>query len=208
MIIDGTKIAEEIQEELKVVVDTCTNAGKKRPKLVAILVGNHPPSKAYVGRKMKAAKSIGKILFLSSTTFASLNSRANLLCQSSGIESYTIHLGESIKQADLLKEIDSLNRDPSVDGVLVQLPLPKGMNEKEVCQAIIPKKDVDGFHLENLGNLTLDNSSIAPATALAVKELVLRSKIETFGKNAVVVGRSKHVGLPIALLLHADGKGD
>lgn len=117
-------------------------------------------------------------------------------------------MGENITQADLLKEIDSLNRDPSVDGVLVQLPLPKNMNEREVCQAIIPKKDVDGFHLENLGNLTLDNNSIVPATALAVKELVLRSKIETFGKNAVVVGRSKHVGLPIALLLHADGKGD
>lgn len=107
-----------------------------------------------------------------------------------------------------MKEIDSLNKDPSVDGVLVQLPLPKNINEKEICQAIIPKKDVDGFHLANIGNLTLDNSSITPATALAVKELVLRTKIETFGKNAVVVGRSKHVGLPIALLLHADGKGN
>lgn len=183
VIIDGKKIAEDIQEELKVVVSTCINAGKKRPKLVAILVGNHPSSKAYIGRKMQAAKAIG-------------------------IESYTIHLGENISQAELLKEIDILNKDPSVDGVLVQLPLPKGMNEREVCQAIVPKKDVDGFHLQNLGNLTLDNSSIVPATALAVKELVLRSKIDTFGKNAVVVGRSKHVGLPIALLLHADGKGE
>lgn len=183
VIIDGQKIATEIQEELKAVVDTCMNAGKKRPKLVAILVGNHPSSKAYVGRKMKAAKSVG-------------------------IESYTIHLGENITQVDLLKEIDGLNRDPTVDGVLVQLPLPNGMNEKEVCQAIIPRKDVDGFHLENLGNLTLDSRSIVPATALAVRELVIRSKIETFGKNAVVVGRSKHVGLPIALLLHSDCKGE
>lgn len=90
----------------------------------------------------------------------------------------------------------------------MQLPLPKGIDEKEICQAITPKKDVDGFHLSNIGNLTLDNNSITPATALAVKELVLRTKIETFGKNAVVVGRSKHVGLPIALLLHADGKGN
>lgn len=182
-IINGSKIADEIQEELKTIIDTCVNAGKKRPKLVAILVGNHPASKAYIGRKMKAAKIVG-------------------------IESYTIHLGEDITQAELLAEIDNLNKDPSVDGVLVQLPLPKGMNDKEVCQAIIPKKDVDGFHLVNLGNLTLDKSSIIPATPLAVKELVLRSKIETFGKNAVVVGRSKHVGLPIALLLHADGKGE
>lgn len=117
-------------------------------------------------------------------------------------------MGENITQAELLTEIDNLNKDPSVDGVLVQLPLPKGMNDKEVCQAIIPKKDVDGFHLVNLGNLTLDKSSIVPATPLAVKELILRSKIETFGKNAVVVGRSKHVGLPIALLLHADCKGN
>jgi len=117
-------------------------------------------------------------------------------------------LGENVSQTELLKEIDILNKDSSVDGVLVQLPLPKEMNEREVCQAIVPRKDVDGFHLQNLGNLSLDNSSIVPATALAVKELVLRSKIETFGKNAVVVGRSKHVGLPIALLLHADGKGD
>lgn len=117
-------------------------------------------------------------------------------------------MGENITQGDLLKEIDSLNRDTTVDGILVQLPLSKGINEKEVCQAIIPKKDVDGFHLENIGNLTLDSRSIVPATALAVRELVIRSKIETFGKNAVVVGRSKHVGLPIALLLHSDSKGD
>ncbi|EFN81188.1 bifunctional methylenetetrahydrofolate dehydrogenase/cyclohydrolase, mitochondrial [Harpegnathos saltator] len=183
MIINGQKVAEEIKKELKMVVDTCINAGKKRPKLVAILVGNHPSSKAYVDRKMKAAKFVG-------------------------IESYTVHLGENITQTDLLKEINSLNRDPTVDGILVQLPLPKSMNEKEVCQAIIPKKDVDGFHLENIGNLTLDSRSIVPATALAVRELVIRSKIETFGKNAVVVGRSKHVGLPIALLLHSDSKGE
>lgn len=183
VIIDGKKIASEIQTELKAVVNAWTNAGKKRPKLVAILVGDHPSSKAYVGRKMKAAKGIG-------------------------IESYTIHLGENISQSDLINEINNLNGDKSVDGILVQLPLPKGISEKEVCQAITPKKDVDGFHLENLGNLTLDNNSIIPATALAVKELIVRSNIETFGKNAVVVGRSKHVGLPIALLLHADQNGE
>lgn len=89
----------------------------------------------------------------------------------------------------------------------MQLPLIKHMNEQEVCQAIIPSKDVDGFHLENLGNLALNRNGIIPATALAVKELIIRNNIETFGKNAVVVGRSKHVGLPIALLLHGDNKG-
>ncbi|KAG7188887.1 hypothetical protein KM043_008493 [Ampulex compressa] len=183
VIIDGKKIACEIQNELKAVVDTWTNAGKKRPKLVAILVGNHPSSKVYVGRKMKAAKAIG-------------------------IESYTIHLGENVTQLDLMKEIDNLNRDETVDGVLVQLPVPNGINEREICQAIIPQKDVDGFHLQNLGNLTLDTNSIIPATALAVRELIVRSNVEIFGKNAVVVGRSKHVGLPIALLLHSDGEGE
>lgn len=77
--------------------------------------------------------------------------------------------------------------------------------EKEICQAVVPKKDVDGFHLQNLGNLSLDTRCIIPATALAVRELISRSNLETLGKNAVVVGRSKHVGLPIALLLHSDG---
>ncbi|XP_026827397.1 bifunctional methylenetetrahydrofolate dehydrogenase/cyclohydrolase, mitochondrial isoform X3 [Ooceraea biroi] len=183
VIIDGKKVAKEIQDELKAVVYTCISAGKKRPKLVAILVGNRPSSKTYIRGKMEAAKAIG-------------------------IESYTIYLGESISQAVLLKQIDILNKDPSVDGVLVQLPLPKGMNEREVCQAITPQKDVESFHPQNLGNLTLDNSSIVPAIALAVKELVLRSKIETVGKKIVVVGRCTHVALPIALLLHAVAKGE
>lgn len=124
-----------------------------------------------------------------------------------GIDNYTIHLDESITQQELIKEINHLNADGTVDGILVQLPLVKHMNEHEVCQTIAPNKDVDGFHLENLGSLTLNSSGIVPATALAVKELIIRSNIETFGRNAVVVGRSKHVGLPIALLLHADGKG-
>lgn len=106
-----------------------------------------------------------------------------------------------------MENINSLNEDPSVDGIIVQLPLPKGLDEKEVCQAISPKKDVDGFHLENIGNLTLDSKGIIPATVLGVKELIVRSNVKTFGKHAVVIGRSKHVGLPMALLLHADGKG-
>ncbi|KOX67514.1 Bifunctional methylenetetrahydrofolate dehydrogenase/cyclohydrolase, mitochondrial, partial [Melipona quadrifasciata] len=153
------------------------------PKLVAIKVGNDPASKVYVERKMKAANFIG-------------------------IENYTIHLEENSSQQDLLKEIDYLNKDENVDGILVQLPLPKHMNEHEVCQAIVPNKDVDGFHLQNLGSLASNSNGIIPATALAVKELIIRSNIKTFGKNAVVVGRSKHVGLPIALLLHADSRDE
>lgn len=114
---------------------------------------------------------------------------------------------ENSSQQQLLNEINQLNEDRTVDGIIVQLPLTNSMNEQEICQAIAPNKDVDGFHLQNLGSLALNNSATVPATALAVKELIVRSKIETFGKNAVVVGRSKHVGLPIALLLHADRKG-
>ncbi|XP_017890584.1 bifunctional methylenetetrahydrofolate dehydrogenase/cyclohydrolase, mitochondrial [Ceratina calcarata] len=181
VILNGKKIANEIQTELKRTVDDWINECKKRPKLVAIIVGNDPASKVYIQRKMKAASFIG-------------------------IESYTVHLEESKTQQDLIKEINVLNNDDTVDGILVQLPLTKHMNEQEVCQAIVPSKDVDGFHLENLGSLALSRSGIVPATALAVKELIIRSNVETFGKNAVVVGRSKHVGLPVALLLHADSK--
>ncbi|OAD58646.1 Bifunctional methylenetetrahydrofolate dehydrogenase/cyclohydrolase, mitochondrial [Eufriesea mexicana] len=181
IIINGKQIADEIQNELKTTVHDWVNDNKKRPKLVALKVGNDPASKIYVEKKMKAANFIG-------------------------IENYTIHLEENSLQQDLMKEIDCLNKDETVDGILVQLPLTKNMNEQEICQAITPCKDVDGFHLENLGGLALNSNGIIPATALAVKELIIRNNIETFGKNAVVVGRSKHVGLPIALLLHADSK--
>ncbi|XP_076634973.1 bifunctional methylenetetrahydrofolate dehydrogenase/cyclohydrolase, mitochondrial-like isoform X2 [Colletes latitarsis] len=156
IIINGKQIANEIQNDLKVTVNALIKDGKKRPKLVAILIGNNPASKVYVQRKMEVATAIG-------------------------IESYTIWLEETMKQQDLIKEINHLNADKTVDGILVQLPLTNQMNEHEVCQAIAPNKDVDGFHLEN---------------------------IDTVGKNAVVIGRSKHVGLPIALLLHASGKGN
>ncbi|XP_035719112.1 bifunctional methylenetetrahydrofolate dehydrogenase/cyclohydrolase, mitochondrial-like isoform X1 [Vespa mandarinia] len=183
--IDGNEISKQIKEELKNDIDAWVKAGNKKPKLVAILVGENPASQTYVRRKMESANIIIRL----------------------GIESYTINLKENTTQRILLENINSLNEDPSVDGIIVQLPLPKGLNEKEVCQAISPKKDVDGFHLENIGNLTLDSKGIIPATVLGVKELIVRSNIKTFGKHAVVIGRSKHVGLPIALLLHADGKG-
>ncbi|XP_076243045.1 bifunctional methylenetetrahydrofolate dehydrogenase/cyclohydrolase 2, mitochondrial-like isoform X3 [Calliopsis andreniformis] len=154
VVLNGKQIANEIQNELKTVVDAWINENKKRPTLVAILVGNNPASKVYIKRKMNAAKAI----------------------------------------------------DEAVDGIFVQLPLAEHIDEYEVSQAVAPNKDVDGFHLENLGKLTVSSSGIVPATALAIKELIIRSKMETFGKNAVIVGRSKHIGLPVALQLHADGK--
>ncbi|CAK9799421.1 Bifunctional methylenetetrahydrofolate dehydrogenase/cyclohydrolase, mitochondrial [Anthophora quadrimaculata] len=156
VIINGKQIADEIQNELKAIVHTWISDNRKRPKLVAVIVGDDPASKVYIKRKMKAAEFIG-------------------------IENYTIHLEQHRSQEDLIQKINHLNKDDTVDGILVQLPLTRHINEREVCQAIVPNKDVDGFHLENL---------------------------DTFGKNAVVIGRSKHVGLPIALLLHADSKGE
>ncbi|XP_076648995.1 bifunctional methylenetetrahydrofolate dehydrogenase/cyclohydrolase, mitochondrial-like [Halictus rubicundus] len=183
IIIDGKRIANDIQKELKVTVDTWLQDGNRKPNLVAILVGNNPASKIYVQRKMKVASFIG-------------------------IDSSTIFLDENIPEEDLVKKIHHLNENENVDGILVQLPLSDHINENAICQAIAPHKDVDGFHLENIGRLSLNNRGIIPATALGVRELIVRSKIETFGKNAVVVGRSKHVGLPIALLLHSSGEDE
>lgn len=113
---------------------------------------------------------------------------------------------ENITEKELIGHITTLNKDRFVDGILVQLPLPKSINETLICQTIEPSKDVDGFHSSNLGNFSVDEEVVVPATALAVRELIIRTQIETKGKNAVVIGRSKHVGLPIALLLHSDGK--
>nr|XP_033335036.1 bifunctional methylenetetrahydrofolate dehydrogenase/cyclohydrolase, mitochondrial [Megalopta genalis] len=182
VIIDGNQIANEIQKELKVTVDTLVKDGNRKPNLVAIIVGNNPASKLYVQSKMKVAKLIG-------------------------IDSSTISFDENVTQEDVIKKINHLNKNELVDGILVQLPLSNHINENEICQAIAPHKDVDGFHLENIGRLSLNHDGIIPATALGVRELIVKSKINTFGKTAVVVGRSKHVGLPIALLLHSSGKG-
>lgn len=206
-IIDGKKIAGEILDEVKRSVDNWVETGNRRPKLVALLVGQDPASKTYVSNKMKASKSVGtrkKFLIQRFLSLYTLNCRQFV----PGIDSETILCPSDITQADLIARIHYYNADPLVDGILVQLPLPKGLSEREICQAVAPSKDVDGFHTENIGNLSSDRSGIVPATALGVKELIVRTKIDTFGKNAVVIGRSKNVGLPIALLLHADGNGN
>lgn len=101
-----------------------------------------------------------------------------------------------------------MNEDEGVDGILVQLPLPQHINERTICDAVCCNKDVDGFNEKNVGRLCLDINSLIPCTALGVQELIKRSNIETFGKNAVVIGRSKNVGLPIFMLLHADGRNE
>ncbi|XP_051154529.1 bifunctional methylenetetrahydrofolate dehydrogenase/cyclohydrolase, mitochondrial isoform X2 [Leptopilina boulardi] len=182
-IIDGNSIAKQIEKEISTSVESWVKSGKRRPKLVAIIVGDDPASKVYVSRKIKVAKAVG-------------------------IEAETLTFDKNISQKLLLNAIYNLNNDTNVDGILVQLPVPPSMDERKICEAVMPSKDVDGFHSENMGKLCVDSDSIVPATALGVKELIVRSRFDTFGKNAVVIGRSKHVGLPIAMLLHSDGKGE
>lgn len=125
-----------------------------------------------------------------------------------GIESKTERFGTEITEEQLLERIDQLNNDDAVDGILIQLPVPNHIDERKVCNAVSCDKDVDGFNERNIGRLCLDMNTLIPCTPLGVQELIKRTGIETFGKNAVVVGRSKNVGMPIAMLLHADGRND
>ncbi|XP_044759517.1 bifunctional methylenetetrahydrofolate dehydrogenase/cyclohydrolase, mitochondrial isoform X2 [Coccinella septempunctata] len=183
-IIDGKKIAGEIKKELKRDIEEWVqNNNNRAPSLVAILVGEDPASKKYVQFKMQAAKEVG-------------------------INSSTIKLESSVSENDLLDLIDKLNKDDNCDGILVQLPVPDHVSERKVCNAVDPRKDVDGFHIHNIGRLCSNVETFVPCTALAVVELLKRSKIDTFGKNVVVCGRSKNVGLPMAMLLHSDYRNE
>lgn len=179
-LIDGKRIANDIYEELSKQVQDMVTAGRRVPHLVLVRVGGDPASGSYVKNKKKAADKIG-------------------------IQSTIHHLPEDTSQSTLLSLVNQLNIDPDVDGILVQLPLPEHMEEKVVCNSVIPEKDVDGFHIVNIGRFCLDMHSMAPCTPLGVMELIKRYGIETFGKNAVVCGRSKNVGMPLAMLLHGDG---
>ncbi|KRT78670.1 hypothetical protein AMK59_7048 [Oryctes borbonicus] len=182
-VLDGKRIAEQIQNEIKEEICKWVDRGHRKPCLKAILVGDDPASKTYVGKKMIASESVG-------------------------VDSEAIRLPSSISEDDLIEKIKQLNSDDSVDGILVQLPLPEHVSERNVCNAVDPHKDVDGFHVTNVGRLTLNMDSFIPCTALAVIELIKRSQIETFGKNVVVCGRSKNVGLPISLILHSDARNE
>lgn len=182
-IIDGKQIANEIRNELKGKIDKWVQEGHRPPQLTAVLIGNDPASCTYVRNKMKAAVEVG-------------------------IDSTTKNLSPDITEEELLKVINDLNDDDSVDGILVQLPVPSHINERRICNAVSCEKDVDGFNEKNVGRLCLDMNTLIPCTPLGVQELLRRAGIDTFGKNAVVVGRSKNVGMPIAMLLHADGRND
>ena len=176
ILIDGKKIAWEIRQELKHEVDKLKEKGKSLPGLVTILVGENPASKVYVSSKAKACDEIG---FLSK------------------IEK----LPESTTEDELLWIVQSYNHDKKFHGILVQLPLPKQINESKMINAIAPKKDVDGFHPTSVGNLVIGNDTFFPCTPAGIQELLKRYKIETKGKHVVIVGRSNIVGKPIANIM-------
>ncbi|XP_062349195.1 bifunctional methylenetetrahydrofolate dehydrogenase/cyclohydrolase 2, mitochondrial [Cinclus cinclus] len=180
-VISGTKLAHQVLKEVRRDVESWISAGNQRPHLTVVLVGDNPASHTYVRNKIKAAAAVG-------------------------ISSEIILRPKDISQEELLDMTVKLNRDSRVSGLLVQLPLPDHIDERAVCNTIAPEKDVDGFHIMNIGRLCLDQPSIIPATAAAVWEIIKRTGIQTFGKNVLVAGRSKNVGMPIAMLLHTDGE--
>lgn len=174
-IIDGKKISQEIKDELKVKVAEL-NANGVEVCLAVILVGNDPASTVYVGNKKKA-------------------------CEYIGVKSLSYELPETTSEAELLELIDKLNKDASVNGILVQLPLPKTIDEDKVIKAIDPSKDVDGFHPVSVGSLLIGQKGFLPCTPAGIIQLLKRSDIDITGKECVVVGRSNIVGKPMGVLL-------
>jgi methylenetetrahydrofolate dehydrogenase (NADP+)/methenyltetrahydrofolate cyclohydrolase len=174
-IIDGKKIAQEIEKELKLELEQLKKHGLQ-PGLGVILVGENPASQSYVRMKGKA-------------------------CERLGLFSTTITLPATITQSDLLSEIEKLKLNPLIHGILVQLPLPRHIDEKTILAAVPPEKDVDGFHPVNKGKLLAGEDTFVPCTPAGIQELLVRSGFNPEGKHVVVVGRSQIVGLPLALLL-------
>ncbi len=175
-LLDGKSTSKAIREELSQAVHQRRKSGKKTPHLAAVLVGNDGGSLTYVGAKVKACKKIG-------------------------FESTLIHKEDSITEDQLLALVDELNKDDNIDGFIVQLPLPAHIDEKKVTLAIDPKKDVDGFHPMNLGNMVLNLPGFLPATPAGMLELFRRYEIETEGKHCVVIGRSHIVGAPMSIMM-------
>ena len=175
-ILDGKKTSLAIQEELTKKVKLLTSKGEKPPHLAAILVGDNGASRTYVNAKVKA-------------------------CQRIGFQSSLIELDNNVTEQELLDEVRKLNTNASVDGFIVQLPLPSHINENKIILSIDPNKDVDGFHPENIGKMTLGMPSFLPATPNGIMELLKRYDIPTEGKQTVVLGRSNIVGTPISILM-------
>ncbi len=175
-ILDGKKLSEKIKQEIAEEVKKLTDASLQPPGLAVIIVGNNPASKVYVSSKKKA-------------------------CAATGIFSLEVALDENITQDKLIEEIEKLNKNDKINGILLQLPLPKHFDEHSALEAISPEKDVDGFHPINVGKLYIGLDSFVPCTPKGIIEIIKRYNISVSGKNAVVIGRSNIVGKPIAALL-------
>lgn len=175
-LIDGRKISAEVKAEMATEVEEMIKAGGKRPHLAAVLVGHDGASETYVASKVKS-------------------------CAQVGFKSSEFRFEDDITEEELLKVIDKLNNDDDVDGFIVQLPLPKHIDDNKVIEAINPAKDVDGFHPMSLGKMVQGLPTFLPATPAGIVELIKRYKIETSGKHCVVVGRSNIVGTPISILM-------
>lgn len=174
--LDGKQTSLDIQQEIAEEVKALLESGTKKPHLAAILVGNNGASETYVGAKVKA-------------------------CDRVGFDSTLLRFDENITEEELVVEVQKVNADPSIDGLIVQLPLPNHINEMTITETILPAKDVDGFHPQNIGKMVLNLPTFLPATPAGIVELIKRYKIETEGKHCVVVGRSHIVGSPMSILM-------
>jgi methylenetetrahydrofolate dehydrogenase (NADP+)/methenyltetrahydrofolate cyclohydrolase len=175
-LLDGKVVSQHIKEEIKKQVEELKWAGRRSPHLVAILVGDDPASQAYVGSKVKT-------------------------CAEIGFDSTMVRYEANVTEQELVNKIEALNSDDSIDGILVQLPLPKHISENTIIETISPKKDVDGFHPVNQGKMMLGLPTFIPATPYGIMLMVQYYKIKTSGLHCVVIGRSNIVGTPISILL-------
>ena len=176
ILLDGKKTSNDIKDEIAVEVAQLVASGGKKPHLAAILIGKDGASETYVNAKVKA-------------------------CFKVGFNSTLIRLGTSVTQEQLLAEVEKINNNSDIDGLIVQLPLPSHIDEMKVTEAILPSKDVDGFHPTNIGKMALNLPTYLPATPAGILELLARYNVETSGKHCVVIGRSNIVGSPMSILM-------
>lgn len=176
ILLDGKKTSNDIKEEIAIEVANLTSEGGKKPHLAAILVGNDGASETYVNAKVKA-------------------------CNKAGFDSTLVRFNNDVSEDELLAEVEKINNNSDIDGLIVQLPLPNHIDEMKVTEAINPIKDVDGFHPENIGRMVLNLPTYLPATPAGILELLKRYNVETSGKHCVVIGRSHIVGSPMSILM-------
>ena len=175
-LLDGKKTSQDIKDDLASKVEDLKSKGQKTPHLAAVLVGDDGASLTYVNAKVKA-------------------------CEQIGFGSTLVKLPESTSEEELLKAVADLNNNPDIDGFIVQVPLPKHIDEQKIIEAIDPKKDVDGFHPVNMGKMVLGLPTMIPATPKGIMMLLDRNNVEIQGKNVVVIGRSHTVGTPVSILM-------